>query len=100
MAFWILIYYHDASTDRWFDSTTFLRINNAHEYEYSCICSISSEYQINGSYEFFLEYPGLVDYNRWFQSKNLFKTLTTDTPTTIGYKFIYVDYHEKNKMKK
>ena len=90
-ATWTLIFYHDITTGKLFDSTTALLINN--EYQFSIIGTINSNFKANNYYEYLLEYPELVGYNRWKQKIDLASTTTAQKSSDIGYKGIHIDFN-------
>ena len=90
LAEWLLIFYHDISTDKYFTHNTIFLVNTT--YTYSILGSIHENYKINGFYEYLLEYPDEPNYNRWKQRVNIKDTTNTQTSKDIGYKPIHIDF--------
>ena len=58
---------------------------------YSILGDLNESYQINGSYEFLLEYPSVIGYNRWIQS--LLPQNNNDALLVQGYKPISISWN-------
>ena len=76
----IFYQFTNVSSDYFHENDDFEYINEKNKF--SIIKYINLQFKYNGYYEFLLEYPSVLGYNRWKQ--RLFPT-ETDDPSSIGY---------------
>ena len=90
-AIWLKIFYHNSTSQIFFQNKTeALNCNLFHKY--SILNEINNKFLINGKYEFLLEYPELIGYNRWFQTQN---PLYQNDNNRIGYSSINLSWTGK-----
>ena len=74
---WLLLFHHNSSTGDYFESYGEIEFVNTTT-KFSIFGFITSDFKIDGQYEFLLEYPELSGYNKWKQ---------TEFPTTVNESF-------------
>ena len=65
---WLLLFHHDSSQGDYFHDYSEIEYLNTKN-KFSILGFINKNFQINGAYEFLLEYPNLNGYNLWKQTK-------------------------------
>ena len=85
---WLKVFYHNSSSKIFFlNSEEALNCNTFHKY--SILNEINNNFLINNKFEFLLEYPELIGYNRWVQSTNPINQADSTIP---GYNGIHIDW--------
>jgi len=88
---WLKVFYHDSSTGIYFSSLSDALSCNT-SYKFSILGSIDGQYQINGKFEFLLEYPDVEGYNRWKQTLNPKDNPESNGKQATGYEGISISF--------
>ena len=66
---WLKIFFHNSSNQNFFlNQFEVLNCNSINKY--SILNEINEKFKINNKFEFLLEYPNIIGYNRWVQNLN------------------------------
>ena len=96
-AIWLKIFHHNSNGGIFFTNESNAKKSNLPNL-YSIFWEISNKFKIEGYFEFLLEYPELIGYNRWKQNVFPLEALKTDsisyipiqnTWTGFGWKGLY-----------
>ena len=94
---WILIFFHDSSTGKFYnDTTAYHYVNPDDPYMYSIIGDMRYKHRYRGSYEYLIEYPALSGYNQWIQTIDIGSTSSDQTASDIGYKDLHIDFPHRD----
>jgi len=90
-AYWDLIFEHNSSQGDFFSGIN-SPINCSKTNLYSNLVNLNDLYLIDGYYEFLLEYPELIGFNRWLQKNNPMNELEQTGKTATGYTPINISW--------
>ena len=90
-AIWLKVFDHDSGAGGFFQSKT-EALNCSITNRYSILYILDSRFKINGKYEFLLEYPELVGYNRWLQTNSPIDETEQSGKTAEGYEAISITW--------
>ena len=80
---WTRVFYHDSSTNEWFNDSESLFANTDHKF--NILGSITNRHRIGHYFIFMLEYGESGQRIIWKQKKNIKDTTKDDTSDSIGY---------------
>ena len=90
---WLKIFYHNSTGGKYFKNISHTLNSNSLQL-YSILDKLNQNFSIDGYYEFLLEYPGYVGYNRWKQLLLPFNDFETTT-SAKGYTEISCSWKEQ-----
>ena len=89
---WLKIFYHySGEGDSFKNKSEALKCNEKNKY--SILNEINEIFLINNKFEFLLEYPELIGYNRWLQSSN---PIFQQDSNALGYEGIDISWNVRN----
>ena len=92
---WIKIFHHNSQNGDFFINSNEVLFSNKTN-KYSILGYINDSWKINNSFEFLLEYPQLIGYNRWKQSLHPKDNPEIgDNNKAIGYEAINITWKEQ-----
>ena len=85
---WLKIFYHNSSSQIYFlNKQEALNCKTFHKY--SILGEINNKFLINNKFEFLLEYPEILGFNRWTQSAN---PILQNDFSNLGYQGINISW--------
>jgi len=91
---WMKIFYHYSGSGDYF-ANNIEALNSNTSNKFSILNKLNEKYQVNGKYEFLLQYPEVSGFNRWKQSYLPYDDIEILGNKAIGYEPVSISWSER-----